>query len=191
MKLHVNYCAVAKTIPGPRRKWTSRQCRDYCEKKPKCFGVDYAGSLSMCWQHLSPITWRRKTDGRWLKKYKTIAQYEKKKSCIGKKHLKSRWPPHPFCLHRQSAYVCSDSAPDPNLLRGVKLWIPRTDWLPSLFTWSYVVIEPRDYHGNHALCLEAFWLVTCQVAAKIWIQIFQTSLACRNNHRRNGVRPRK
>jgi hypothetical protein len=34
-------------------------------------------------------------------------------------------------------------------------------------------------------------LVTCQVAAKIWIQIFQTSLACRNNHRRNGVRPRK
>jgi hypothetical protein len=98
---------------------------------------------------------------------------------------------HPFCLHRQSAYACSDSAPDPNLLRGVKLWIPRTDWLPSLFTWSYVVIDPRDYHGNHTLCLEAFWLVTCQVAAKIWIQIFQTSLACRNNHRRNGVRLRK
>jgi hypothetical protein len=24
----------------------------------------------------------------------------------------------PFCLHRQSAYACSDSAPDHNLLRG-------------------------------------------------------------------------
>jgi hypothetical protein len=96
-----------------------------------------------------------------------------------------------FCLHRQSAYACSDSAPDPNLLRGLKLWIPRTDWLPSLFTRSYVVIDPRDYHGNHALSVEAFWLVTCQIAAKTWIQIFQTSLACRNNHRRNGVRPRK
>jgi hypothetical protein len=35
-------------------------------------------------------------------------------------------------------------------------------------------------------------LVTCQViAAKIWIEIFQTSLACRNNHRRNGVDARK
>jgi hypothetical protein len=34
-------------------------------------------------------------------------------------------------------------------------------------------------------------LVTSQVAAKLWIQNFQTSLACRNNHRRNGVRPRK
>jgi hypothetical protein len=46
---------------------------------------------------------------------------------------------------------------------------------------------PRDYHGNPALCLEAFWLVTCQVAAKMWIRTFQNSLACRNNHRRNGV----
>jgi hypothetical protein len=67
----------------------------------------------------------------------------------------------PFSLHRQSAYACSDSAPDHNLLR--------TNWLAG------------DYHGNHALCLEAFWLVTCQVAAKMWIQTFQTSLACRNN----------
>jgi hypothetical protein len=32
---------------------------------------------------------------------------------------------------------------------------------------------------------------TCQVAAKMWIQTFQTSLACRNNHSRNGVRPRR
>jgi hypothetical protein len=57
-------------------------------------------------------------------------------------HTAILWPILSFCLHRQSAYACSDSAPDPHLLRGVKLCIPRTDWLPPLFTWSYVVIDP-------------------------------------------------
>jgi hypothetical protein len=47
---------------------------------------------------------------------------------------------------------------------------------------------PRATMVTDALCLEAFWLVTCPVAAKMRIQ---TSLACRNNHRRNGVLPRK
>jgi hypothetical protein len=76
-----------------------------------------------------------------------------------------------FCLHRQSAYACPDSAPDYNM------------------SFQHVQI-PRDYHGNHALCLKAFcyWLlVTVGLQLKMWIQTFQTSLAwCRSNHRRNG-----
>jgi hypothetical protein len=39
---------------------------------------------------------------------------------------------------------------------------------------------------THALCLDAFWLVTCQVASKIWIQLHWEWLACRNNHRLKG-----
>jgi hypothetical protein len=36
---------------------------------------------------------------------------------------------------------------------------------------------------THALCLDAFWLVTCQVVSKIWIQFHWEWLACRNNNR--------
>jgi hypothetical protein len=38
---------------------------------------------------------------------------------------------------------------------------------------------------THALCLDAFWLVTCQVVHvyKIWIQLHWEWLVCRNNHR--------
>jgi hypothetical protein len=39
---------------------------------------------------------------------------------------------------------------------------------------------------THALCLDAFWLVTCLVVSKIWIQLHWEWLACRNNHRLKG-----
>jgi hypothetical protein len=105
----------------------------------------------------------------------------------------------PFCLHRQSAYACMF-----RLCTRLQ-FVARVNYSYSFA--SHVLIGcrrrsrdrmslkiPRDYHGNHALFLEAFWLVTCQVAVKMWIQTFQTfqtSLACRNNHSRNGVRLRK
>jgi hypothetical protein len=39
---------------------------------------------------------------------------------------------------------------------------------------------------THALCLDTFWLVTCQVESKIWIQLHWEWLASRNNHRLKG-----
>jgi hypothetical protein len=39
---------------------------------------------------------------------------------------------------------------------------------------------------THVLCLDAFWLVTCQVVSKIWIKLHWEWLACRNNHRFKG-----
>jgi hypothetical protein len=39
---------------------------------------------------------------------------------------------------------------------------------------------------THALCLDAFWLVTCQVVSKIWIQLHWEWLACRINHQLKG-----
>jgi hypothetical protein len=38
----------------------------------------------------------------------------------------------------------------------------------------------------HTLWLDTFWLVTCQVVSKIWIQLHWEWLACRNNHRLKG-----
>ncbi|XP_064650256.1 uncharacterized protein LOC135501823 [Lineus longissimus] len=85
MELYVNYHGMASVIPGRKKSWTSKECRDYCERKPECYGVDYAGALRMCWHHLAPITWRKKAkNASWLRKFKTIAQYEKKQSCITK-----------------------------------------------------------------------------------------------------------
>jgi hypothetical protein len=44
---------------------------------------------------------------------------------------------------------------------------------------SYLVITMV----THALCFDAFWLVTRQVVYTIWIQLHWEWLACRNNHR--------